>query len=266
MRTLGNLLALLLAGVATAFAHLPAGKLVDLTHPFDAQTIFWPTEDGFVLHKQFDGVTDKGYYYSANRFCTAEHGGTHVDAPVHFRRGGRTVDALPLEQLIGAAVVIDVSARARVKPDYQVRSNDFLDWEQAHGRIPDGAIVLLRTGFGKFWPYRASYMGTEEHGHEAVAKLHFPGLHPAAAKWLVRERAIKAVGLDTPSIDYGQSATFDTHQILFAADIPAFENVAHVSAVPAIGAFVIALPMLIRGGSGGPLRIVAVLPEGAVPR
>jgi kynurenine formamidase len=175
---------LVLGSVVVAWAELPAGTFVDLTHAFDGETIFWPTEQGFVLEKEFDGVTDKGYYYAANKFCTAEHGGTHADAPVHFSRGGRTVDAIPLEQLLGNAIVVDVAARAEADRDYQVQVGDFLDWEKQHGRIPAGSIVLLRTGFGRFWPDRTRYMGTNERGKDAVAKLHFPGLHPDAARWL----------------------------------------------------------------------------------
>jgi len=242
-------------------AELPAGTLVDLTHAFAGETIFWPTEQGFVLEKEFDGVTDKGYYYAANKFCTAEHGGTHADAPVHFSRGGRTVDAIPLEQLLGNAIVVDVAARAEADRDYQVQVGDFLDWEKQHGRIPAGSIVLLRTGFGRFWPDRTRYMGTNERGKDAVAKLHFPGLHPDAARWLAGERAIKAVGLDTPSIDHGQSTLFQTHVALFERDVPAFENVANLEQLPATGATVIALPMKIKGGSGGPLRIIAIVPK-----
>lgn len=264
MKALSPGLALVLACATTALADLPAGKLVDLTHPFDDQTIFWPTEKGFVLEKEFEGVTDKGYYYAANKFCTAEHGGTHVDAPVHFYRGGRTVDAIPLEQLVGPAIVVDVSAEAQADRDYQVRIPDFRRWETEHGRIQGGIIVLLRTGFGKFWPDRNRYMGTDERGKEAVARLHFPGLHPDAAKWLVSERSIKAIGLDTPSIDYGQSRHFGSHVALFERGVPAFENVANLELLPARGITVIALPMKIRGGSGGPLRIVAIVePEGA---
>ncbi|MGH7895013.1 MAG: cyclase family protein [Candidatus Binatia bacterium] len=236
-----------------------AGTLVDLTHAFDAATVFWPTEKDFVLEKEFDGITDKGYYYAANRFCTAEHGGTHIDAPVHFNASGRTVDAIPLEQLIGRAIVVDVSAQARADRDYQVQIGDLLDWERHHGRTPEGTIVLLRTGFGRFWPDRTRYMGTDERGPTAVAKLHFPGLHPEAARWLVRERAIKAVGVDTPSIDYGQSALFESHVALFAANVPAFENLANLEQLPARGFTVVALPMKIRGGSGGPLRVVAIV-------
>ena len=246
------------AGAQTALA----GTIVDLSHPYDGDTIYWPTEEGFVLEKEFEGVTEKGYFYSANKFRSAEHGGTHVDAPVHFHRGGTTVDALPLDRLIGAGVVVDVSAAAARDRDYQVTRADFARWERRHGRIPNGAIVLLRTGFGRFWPDRTRYLGTDQRGPEAVAQLHFPGLHADGARWLVRARHVHAVGLDTASIDHGQSTRFETHVALFERDVPAFENVANRDALPPRGFTVVALPINIRGGSGGPLRIVAILPPG----
>lgn len=249
-----------LMGCAGVRPSLPDRRLVDLTHPFDADTIYWPTEEGFVLESEHAGMTDKGYYYASNEFRAAEHGGTHVDAPLHFAAGGRSVDAIPLEQLIGPGIVIDVTAAARADRDYQVDVDDFLAWERAHGRLPDGAIVLLRTGFGAYWPDRARYLGTAEHGEGAVAALRFPGLAPDAARWLTNERHIRAVGLDTASIDYGRSQLFESHVALFAHDVPAFENVANLDLLPPLGFTVIALPMKIRGGSGGPLRIVAVLP------
>ncbi|PYP35875.1 MAG: cyclase [Gemmatimonadetes bacterium] len=237
---------------------------VDLTYAFDSTTIYWPTAKPFRLEVVSAQRTSGGYYYAANNFAAAEHGGTHLDAPVHFAEGRHTTDQIPLTQLTGPAVVVDVSRPVAADRDYRVAPTDFEAWERTHTRVPEGAIVLVRTGWGSRWPDRDRYLGTIKTGAAAVPELHFPGLHPDAARWLVA-RKVHAVGIDTPSIDYGQSATFDTHQILFAADIPAFENVAHLSAVPATGAFVIALPMMIRGGSGGPLRLVAVLPEGTVP-
>jgi kynurenine formamidase len=255
------MLVLVMATAAATAASFPDGTIVDLSYAYDAETIFWPTEDGFTLEQEHAGTTDQGYYYAANKFCTPEHGGTHIDAPLHFNAAGKSVDALPLEQLIGEAVVVDVSDAVAVARDYQVRIPDLRSWESAHGRIPRHAIVLLRTGFGKRWPDRASYLGTDERGAAAVAKLHFPGLHPDAARWLMSEREVKAVGIDTASIDYGQSTSFQTHVALFAQGVPAFENVANLDRVPARGASVIALPMKIRGGSGGPLRIIAVLPR-----
>ncbi len=237
------------------------GTIVDLSYAYDDTTIFWPTEEGFKLEREHGEVTEKGYYYASNKFCTPEHGGTHIDAPLHFNASGKSVDALPLEQLMGDAVVVDVSDAVAGKPDYQVRVPDLRTWENAHSRIPHHTIVLLRTGFGKRWPDRATYLGTDERGTGAVAKLHFPGLHPEAARWLVSEREIKAVGIDTASIDYGQSTMFETHVALFAQGVPAFENLANLDRVPVRGATVIALPMKIRGGSGGPLRIIAIVPR-----
>jgi kynurenine formamidase len=244
-----------------AFA-LPDGTVVDLSHPYDEDTIYWPTADGFEITADFEGFTDKGYYYTANTFCSAEHGGTHIDAPIHFAEGQRSVDEIPLEQLMGAAVVIDVSDRCEGSPDYQISVSDIERWEQAHGELPDGVIVLLRTGHEEYWPDRIRYMGTDERGPDAVANLHFPGIHPDAARWLVANRSINAIGLDTPSIDFGQSTHFESHQVLFAADIPAFENLTELASLPPTGFVVIAMPIKIAGGSGGPLRIAAIVPDG----
>lgn len=237
------------------------GRIVDLSHTFDEQTVYWPTAEPFKLEKDFEGITEKGYYYAANRFSAAEHGGTHIDAPVHFAKDHNTVDQIPLEQLIGQAIVVDVSQKAAANPDYQVAVEDFQQWEQANGQIPQNAIVLLRTGYGKLWPDHARYMGTDERGQQAVAKLHFPGLNPTAAQWLVSNRKINAVGLDTPSIDYGQSTLFESHRTLFDKNVPAFENLANLDELPAKGFSIVALPMKIKGGSGGPLRIVAFLSQ-----
>jgi kynurenine formamidase len=232
---------------------------VDLTYAFDSTTIYWPTAKPFRLEVVSAQRTPAGYYYAANNIAAAEHGGTHLDAPVHFAEGKLPTDQIPLARLTGLAVVIDVSRQSEADRDFRVGPADLETWERGHTPIPAGAIVLIRTGWGNRWPDRVRYLGTTQTGPAAVPELHFPGIAPDAARWLVG-RKVHAVGIDTPSIDYGQSTTFETHQILFASDVPAFENVAHLSAVPATGAFVIALPMKIRGGSGGPLRIVAVLP------
>ena len=236
-----------------------AGRLVDLSHAYDEQTVFWPTADGFRLEKVAEGVTPQGYYYAANNFSTAEHGGTHLDAPVHFAEGRDTADLVPLERLMGAGVLVDVSEECARDADYQVSVEDFAAWEREHGRLPEGSILLLRTGFGRRWPDRRAYMGTDERGPDAVAKLHFPGLHPDAARWLARERSVKAVGLDTPSIDHGQSRLFESHRALFERNIPAFENLANLEQLPPTGFHLVALPMKIKGGSGGPLRAVAIV-------
>ena len=237
----------------------PTGRVIDMSYPFDSSTVYWPTAESFHLEKDFEGVTDQGFYYSAYRYAAAEHGGTHLDAPVHFAKGHHSVDEIPLEQLMGTAILVDVSRQCARDRDYRVTIADLTNWERANGRIPRGAIVFLRTGFGRHYPDRKKYLGTDERGPAAVAKLHFPGLHPDAARWLMTNRSIKAIGLDTASIDFGQSTKFESHQILFERNVPAFENVANLDKLPLRGFSVIALPMKIKGGSGGPLRIVGYL-------
>jgi kynurenine formamidase len=260
MLALVAILPIVLAAAAPATI-LPKGGIVDLSHPYDAQTIFWPTESGFVLEKEHDGPTEKGYYYRSNRFSSPEHGGTHIDAPAHFAKDGVTVDAVPLDQLVGRAVMVDVSRKCLADRDYRITIDDFRDWEKAHHEIPSQTIVLLRTGFARYWPDRKRYLGTDERGAAAVAELHFPGLDPAAAAWLVSERKIKAVGLDTASIDYGQSTGFEAHVQLMTHGVPAMENLANLDRLPPTGITVVALPMKIAGGSGGPLRAIAIIEQ-----
>jgi kynurenine formamidase len=262
MRTRSGLAALAAAVLACGGeARLPDGGIVDLSHAYGEDTIYWPTDEaGFQYERLAEGEAGGGYWYAAGRFATAEHGGTHLDAPFHFAEQGATVEAIPLERLVGPAVVVDVREDCVADPDYQVRVQDLLDWESRHGRIPDGAIVLLRTGWSARWDDRERYLGTAETGPEAVRDLHFPGLQPDAARWLAEERATGAVGLDTPSIDHGPSRDFGSHVILFAHGIPAFENLTNLGELPARGASVVALPMKIEGGTGAPLRAVALLP------
>lgn len=233
------------------------GPWIDLTHELSEEAIFWPTANRFRMTTDSEGITEKGYYYSAYSFTTAEHGGTHIDAPVHFAEGRHHVNEIPLEQLIGDAVVVDVSPQVRENRDHQVSVADLKGWEADHGEIPRGSIVLLRTGFGAYWPNADKYLGTALRGAEGVAALSFPGLGTDAARWLMSERQVKAVGIDTASIDHGKTTDFATHVALMTHNVPAFENVANLDRLPATGAYVIALPTKIRGGSGGPLRIIA---------
>ena len=189
----------------------------------------------------------------------AEHGGTHIDAPIHFAENGQTVDEVPLEQLVGAGIKIDVSQNAINEPDYLVSVEDLKDWEAKNGKIPDDCIVLLQTGFASYYPDKIKYLGTDRRGEDAVKDLHFPGLAPEAATWLMENRNIKSIGIDTPSIDYGQSQDFESHVILLTRNIPAFENVANMDQLPSKDFQIVALPIKIKGGSGGPLRIIALM-------
>lgn len=233
---------------------------IDLTHSFGPSTIYWPTAKPFTLEKVADGVTPAGFYYAANNFTAAEHGGTHLDSPLHFAVGKDAADQVPVERLVGPAFVVDVTEKAATNPDYLVTVGDIEAAQSRNGPLPAGAIVLVRTGWSAKWSDPAAYLGTNAKGEAAVPFLHFPGIDTAAARLLVT-RQVDAVGIDTPSIDYGQSKTYETHQILYGANIPGFENVANLDKLPLTGAYVIALPMKIEGGSGAPLRIVAVVPK-----
>lgn len=251
-------LILILCGAAAA-ANAQSRKLIDLTYAFSSETIYWPNANGFVLKKDADGITEKGYFYAANSYAAGEHGGTHFDAPLHFAKGMPSVDQIPLERLFAPAVVIDVQDRAAKDRDYLVKVSDIRQWEKANGRIPDGCILLIRTGWGRFYPKRAQYLGTDRRGEQAAAELHFPGVDPATATWIVNNRKISILGIDTASIDRGQSQLFEVHRILFKAGICALENMANMDQLPAKGSEIIALPMKIQGGTGAPVRIVAIL-------
>lgn len=240
-------------------ALLANARLVDLTHPLSEETLVWPTSEPFRIETVFEGRTEAGYFYAARSFSGPEHGGTHLDSPVHFAEGRWSTDEIPLDHLLGPAVVVDVSGPSAEDPDYQVAVDDLVAWEAEHGPIPSGALVFLFTDRGRFWGDAERYMGTTETGEAAVAELSFPGIHPEAARWLVEERNIVAVGLDTPSLDHGPSTLFEAHRILFDANIYGLENVANLGELPPTGATVLALPMLFQGGTGGPVRILAIV-------
>jgi kynurenine formamidase len=233
-------------------------KIVDLTYPFDSTTVYWPTAEPFRLEVAARGRTPSGYWYASNNICASEHGGTHLDAPIHFAEGGWTTEAIPVDRLVGPAVVVDVTDSCAANPDYRLSVADLERWELLNGRIPDGAIVLMRAGWGSRWPDRKRYFQTET--PQDAMTLHFPGYSKEAAEFLTRERRVDAVGLDTPSLDHGPSRDFIAHQIFGAANVPGLENVARLEELPERGATIIALPMKIAGGTGGPCRVIAVLP------
>lgn len=237
-----------------------AARIVDLTHPYNADTVYWPTSPSrFELTTLADGETPGGWYYSAYSFSTPEHGGTHMDAPRHFFRTGNATDQVPLSQLIGRAVVIDIADKAAANADYTLTVADILADEAAHGPIPEGAIILLRSGWSARWPDAKTYLGDDKPGD--ASNLHFPSYSPAAARFLIAERGAKALGVDTASNDPGRSTDFPVHQIMGAANIPGLENLNGLERLPARGATLIALPIKIEGGSGGPVRVVALVPE-----
>ena len=253
------LVAAIPAGAADPPINLTGVRVVDLTYAFDEKTLYWPTSPTkFKLDRLSYGKTEAGFFYASNAFCTPEHGGTHLDAPIHFAEGKRTSDQIPVEQLIGPAVVIDVSAKAAADPDYRLTAEDVRAWETKNGPIARDSIVLLRTGWGKRWPDRKRYLGDDKPGD--ASNLHFPSYGAEAARYLVEQRKVKALGVDTASIDHGPSKDFIVHQIAGGANVPGLENIANLEEVPETGAWIIALPMKIAGGSGGPVRVVALVP------
>lgn len=239
---------------------LSAHEVVDLTHAYNARTLYWPTSPSkFVLERLARGQTEGGYFYAANSLCTPEHGGTHLDAPIHFASAGRAVEQIPLEQLIGPAVVIDVSAGAGENRDYRLTPEDLLAFEKTHGPIKAGDVVLLRTGWSRHWPDAKAYLGDDTPGD--ASKLSFPSFGEEAAKLLVEDRQVAALGVDTASIDYGRSTDFRVHRVAAARNVPGLENLTNLDRLPPRGATIIALPMKIEGGSGGPLRAIALVPR-----
>jgi kynurenine formamidase len=246
-----------LLAMAIAAATIDESKLVDLTYDFDERSIYWPTAQPFHWERESWGLNAQGKWYAAGRYSASEHGGTHLDAPIHFTEGRQTLDQIPLSRLVGPAMVIDISKAVASDRDYRLAEADILGWERKNGRLRAGAIVLVRTGWGRHWGDRKAYLGTDKAGD--TANLHFPGISREAAQYLASRR-IDAVGLDTPSLDHGPSTDFIAHRILSDANIYGLENVANLDRLPATGATVIALPMKIKGGSGAPARIVAILP------
>jgi kynurenine formamidase len=237
---------------------LSAYRLVDLTHAYSSKTVYWPTSPTkFTLERLAYGKTEGGYFYAANTLSTPEHGGTHLDAPIHFGEGKRTTEQIPLEQLVAPAVVIDVTSRAGADRDYRLTRDDVMAFEKQHGRIGAGTMVLLRTGWSRHWPNAKAYLGDDTPG--SASKLSFPSYGVDAAKLLVEERRAGALGIDTASIDYGKSTDFMVHRIAAAQNVPGLENLTNLDQLPPTGATVVALPMKIEGGSGGPLRAVALV-------
>ena len=264
MKTLATLMVMAIAAAAMLTPAQPIDlskhSMIDLSHGYGPSTVFWPTSPiRFELTKLAFGKSEGGYFYAANTFCMPEHGGTHLDAPLHFSESGHPADQVPLEQLIAPAVVIDVTARAAADRNYRATAEDVLQFEKTNGKIARGAIVLLRTGWSRYWPDVKAYLGDDTPGD--ASKLSFPSYGADAAKLLVEQRSVAALGIDTASIDYGRSSDFQVHRIVAANNVPGFENLTNLDRLPPRGAMVIALPIKIEGGSGGPLRTVALVPR-----
>ncbi len=235
-------------------ADLAAGKLevIDLAYPLNAQSAFWPAENYRPFQLDTIATLEKNGVLS-KAFASPEHLGTHLDAPNHFVSGKPSVDQLPPERLFGPGVVIDVSGKASADPDFRLTAEHVKLWERQNGPVPEGAIVLLHTGWGRFWNHAERFQG-----RDASGRLHFPGYAADAAEFLVRERKVRGLGIDTMSVDYGLSRDFDVHKVLGRAERFGLENVANLEKLPARGFYVFVAPIKIETGSGGPTRIFAV--------
>lgn len=248
--------------VITAFFYAEdfKGKLLDMTYPYDENTIYWPTAKPFQLHKLNWGMTEAGFWYASNEYSASEHGGTHVDAPIHFAKDGRTIDQIPLEEWIGPAVKIDVSEKCEKNRDYLLLVDDIQNWEKKNGKIPDNAWVIMYSGIDtKYYPDKKKVLGTDKKGEEALPELSFPGFSPESIEFLVKKRKITGIAIDTPSIDYGKSKDFKAHQILCSADKLALENIANLDKLPPSGATLYVIPMPIKDGTGAPARVFTFL-------
>lgn len=237
-------------------ADLAAGRarLLDLTYSLNEANPYWPGEH-YVPFKlttiatlERDGVLSKA-------LSLPEHLGTHIDAPNHFERDQPSVDQIPIEEFFAPGVVIDISAKAEQDADCLLLPSDIEEWERQHGRIPNGAVVLLRTGWGRFWNNYDRYKNQDVRG-----RLHFPGYSAEAARLLVEARNVRGLGIDTLSIDRGLSQKFEVHHLVNGAGRYGLENLARLDQLPPRGFFLVIAPMKIETGTGGPTRIFAVLP------
>jgi kynurenine formamidase len=221
-----------------------AQRVVDLGHPLAVTDPSWTGDRVF----QRKG-TDNGGYLGGS-FSSDEHFGTHLDAPAHFG-GAWTVDRIPVDRLVRPGICINVVGKPE---DYQVTVADVKAFEARHGAIPEGSIVLFATGWDVRWPDQKKYM------NERGGLKHFPGIHPQAAAYLAKERKVAGLGIDTPSVDYGPSAKFETHNLTMRLNVFHIENAARLTSLPATGFTLIVAPINLVGGSGGPTRMFALLP------
>src|SRR6266853_1001639 len=232
---------------------IPSGKtrVLDLSYAINDKLVPWPGDEKFFEAKVNASVEKNGYF--TRSFWMLEHYGTHLDAPAHFPPGKATVDQIPAKQFFGPAVVLDVRAEGAKDADYQMPASRVELWEKKHGRIVEGSIVLLRTGWASRWPDASKYRNQDAQG-----KMHFPGFSAEAAKLLIARRA-SGIGCDTLSVDYGASEDFAVHHLILGAGLYQLENLADLREVPEAGAFLIVAPIKLEGGSGGAVRVFGLI-------
>lgn len=250
--------ALALALLLFAQRHPDAAKpqfsrVVDLTHAINASVPTYEAKESGAFHATTVATIEKDQYF-ARDISLPEHFGTHLDAPAHFARGTWTVDQIPVERLVAPLVVIDVRKQVAGNPDYQLEVEDIAQWEKTHGQVPMGSVVMARTGWESRWKSAKDYRNADAKG-----VMHFPGFSLASAKFLLEGRSVVGLGIDTLSIDFGPSQDFEVHRYSLAHSAYHLENVANLDVVPESGAIVVAAPAKLEGGSGGPVRILALV-------
>lgn len=246
----GSALAVAAPGRAVARGRSrPRSKLADLTHTFSEDFPLFP---GAPPTTRTTGTTvqDDGFY--GQQWTLWEHACTHIDAPAHFVANGRTTPQLRLSELVAPAVVIDISERARRQPDTVVTRADLRAFERRHGRIPRRAVVCMYSG----WEQRAGSAESYRNA-DGAGVMRFPGFGKAAVDWLLAERAIRGIGVDTLSLDHGSSTTFDVHLTVLGANRYGIENLRGLKEIPPRGATIYVGVIPWREGSGGPCRAFA---------
>ena len=231
---------------------IPTGKtqVLDLSYAINDKLVPWPGDKRW-FEAQVNATVEKNGYFTRS-FWMLEHYGTHLDAPIHFPPGKTPVDQIPAKQFFGPAVVLDVRAGAAKNADYQAPASRVEEWENKHGRVSEGSIVLLRTGWASRWPDVQKYRNQDAQG-----KMHFPGFSAEAARLLI-SRKVSGIGCDTLSADYGASEDFAVHHLVLGAGLYQLENLADLSGLPEAGAFLVVAPIKLEGGSGGAVRVFAI--------
>ncbi|KAL5015296.1 hypothetical protein ScPMuIL_009566 [Solemya velum] len=236
-------------------------KTVDMSHDLSIATPFWVGMPRFNFTILNRNNTSRGFWLENNAFQIAEHGGTHLDAPAHYYKGSWRTQLIPMDSLFGPGVVINVTDKVLTNPDYRVKTSDLSQWEANYGRIPPNAVIIMNSGWQYKFPNKTRVFNTTD--PEDPSTYHFPGWHEEAVQWLVDNRQVNIIGVDTPSTDYGQATHFPVHVLLGKYQIPGLENVANLDNVPKHGAIIYAPVVKLHDGSGGPARVFATYDDDA---